>query len=583
MNNKIKITNLVCFVLNDLYHSSKKWFLIDLLMNVLVSVFALATTIMFQTVFDNTNLVIQGSETVNHVRVLVIVLCICIISRKFVDILCNYTGTGALAKNAQKYIQKKIHEKIQNIPPVLFEDSDSLDFLDKVNECAEKGYGVYCGISLIVTFFVPYIVLMTGYFFVVLKSLALITIIAIATQLLIQKYKYRFQVQIESSTINIQRRITEYETYLYDIKYYKDTVLYDMFEGFLEKWKALVTEYNSTKRIYEKKSLLINIGSRFVSLLGYTLIYLLLYYNLINGKISVGVFAAIFSSIGALFGMIEGLICFPVQRLSDSLANVSYYYRFMHMDYPPKEQLNGEIKKIELKDVCFKYPNSNRESLKNVTLTINRNETIALVGPNGSGKSTLAKIISGLYSPTSGSVLFDGRINKDEFHFTEMSTAFQNFQKYKLSLKDNIRISDVLSKKDVDVHITNTDLGLHNNMLKDDVLLSREYGGRDLSGGEWQKVAILRALYRNHSIIVLDEPTASIDPVEETKIYKKFLENEDNKIVILLTHRIGAAKFADRIIVLNEGKIVEQGNHEELIAQKGLYYSLYNEQAKWYL
>lgn len=580
---KNRIRKIACYVLGDLYHSSQKWFIIDLIMNLLVSIFALTTTLMFQLVFDSINDSITNNAPTNRVLVYMIALSLFIVLRRFVDIMCNYTGTGALAKNAKKYIQEKIHIKMNSIPTVMFEDNKMLDTLAKVNECSEKGYGVYCGISLLATFFIPYICIMTGYYFWVLKPLALITVVIVVTQFIVQKFKYRFQVQMEEETLNLRRQIGEYETYLYDNRYYKDTVLYDLFDHYLDKWKKLVIQYNCAKRKFERKSLLINVLEKVISIIGYIIIIYIMYINLINDGITVGAFAAVFSSLGALFGMVEGIICFPVQRLSDSLANVTFYYDFMHTDFENANISQEDIKEITLHNVSFKYPNTDHNSLKNVSLSLRENEVVALVGPNGSGKSTLARILGGLYKPSEGEISINGKkLPAGENNYLKISAAFQNFQKYKLSLRNNISISDVDSSTDVEKFLESANIKLELDNANVDTSLSKEFGGVELSGGEWQKIAILRALFREHSVILLDEPTASIDPVEETNIYKKFLENEESKIVILLTHRIGAAKFADNIIVLNEGSIVEQGTHDELLKNEGLYHSLYEEQAKWY-
>ena len=116
-----------------------------------------------------------------------------------------------------------------------------------------------------------------------------------------------------------------------------------------------------------------------------------------------------------------------------------------------------------------------------------------------------------------------------------------------------------------------------------DTILSREFGGTDLSGGQWQRLAIARGLYRQHNLIVLDEPTAAIDPLKETEIYQKFAESAKDKTAVIITHRLGSAKIADRIVVLHKGRIAEQGTHEELMNRRGIYSEMYHEQAKWYL
>ena len=180
-----------------------------------------------------------------------------------------------------------------------------------------------------------------------------------------------------------------------------------------------------------------------------------------------------------------------------------------------------------------------------------------------------------MYEPISGQKVID----------LKGSAVFQDFQKYKLSLRDNIYISD-FHKQAEDTCVFNqlTELGLSKETMPDglETILSNEFNGIDLSGGQWQKIAIMRGIYRDSAIIVLDEPTVAIDPVEESRMYKMFSEITKDRTTILITHRLGSVKIADRIIVLDKGKVVEEGQHFALMKKRGVYYQLFNLQAHWY-
>jgi ATP-binding cassette subfamily B protein len=168
-----------------------------------------------------------------------------------------------------------------------------------------------------------------------------------------------------------------------------------------------------------------------------------------------------------------------------------------------------------------------------------------------------------------------------------MSGVFQKFQKYQMTLRENVMISNLdteredgtlletLKKADVDIESQSYPDGL-------ETMLSREFDGVDLSGGQWQRVSIARGINRDSKVIVLDEPTAAIDPIEETKIYKKFKEISDERTTVLVTHRLGSARIADRIVVMENGRVAEIGTHNELIHKKGTYYVLFMSQAQWY-
>ena len=228
--------------------------------------------------------------------------------------------------------------------------------------------------------------------------------------------------------------------------------------------------------------------------------------------------------------------------------------------------------------------------LHGISLSIAQGETIAVVGETGAGKSTLMKLLLGLYLPTSGQVLIGGmdtsQIQSKDI-YKNSSAVFQDYQRYRATLQGNISVSqpqcnvsiekikDACTQAELDSSSANFSDGLK-------TILSREFGGTDLSGGQWQRVAIARGLYRIHNIIVLDEPTAAIDPIEETNLYRQFARLAKGKTAIIVTHRLGSARIADRIVVLKDGSIDDIGTHEQLIARQGFYAQLFRAQAKWY-
>lgn len=225
--------------------------------------------------------------------------------------------------------------------------------------------------------------------------------------------------------------------------------------------------------------------------------------------------------------------------------------------------------------------------MDDVSFEIKKGETIALVGENGAGKSTLVRILAGVLIPDEGEVLVDGNdlfsvCQKERFRHT--SAVFQQFIRYQMSLRENVEISDELSDEDkMKECVEKSEFTIDERFEEGyDTMLSREFDGIDLSGGQWQRVALARGLYRDSRFIVLDEPTSAIDPIEEGVLYRKFQKMIQDKMGVIVTHRLGSTKIADRILVLKEGKIVEEGNHEELMNMCGYYQKMYHEQAKWY-
>lgn len=277
-------------------------------------------------------------------------------------------------------------------------------------------------------------------------------------------------------------------------------------------------------------------------------------------------------------------------RIPECAAFVKDYYDFMDMEEAEKgtEKLYSDFDSIKVKQLSFSYPGRKTPAVSNLSFTIKRNEVVAIVGNNGSGKTTLVKLLTGLYQAQKGQIYY-GRQNlrsldPEEF-YKQISFVSQDFIKYKLTVRENIGIGDWKQMENTDkIYMLLHQVGLETFISQASVnqLLGNEFGGRELSVGQWQKLAIARGMMKDSSVIFLDEPTAALDPLMETKVLKMFLKIAREKTAIIVSHRIGICKEVDKIIVMKEGKIAEIGNHEELLAEKGEYYRLYTMQQKWY-
>ena len=277
-------------------------------------------------------------------------------------------------------------------------------------------------------------------------------------------------------------------------------------------------------------------------------------------------------------------------RIPECAAFVKDYYDFMDMEEAEKgtEKLCSDFDSIKVKQLSFSYPGRKTPAVSDLSFTIKRNEVVAIVGNNGSGKTTLVKLLTGLYQAQKGQIYY-GRQNlrsldPEEF-YKQISFVSQDFIKYELTVRENIGIGDWKKMENTDkIYMLLHQVGLETFISQASVnqLLGNEFGGRELSVGQWQKLAIARGMMKDSSVIFLDEPTAALDPLMETKVLKMFLKIAREKTAIIVSHRIGICKEADKIIVMKEGKIAEIGNHEELLAEKGEYYRLYTMQQKWY-
>lgn len=256
----------------------------------------------------------------------------------------------------------------------------------------------------------------------------------------------------------------------------------------------------------------------------------------------------------------------------------------------PVLSLPGPLGRIALEKVTYTYEGANEPTLHEIDLTLAPGETVALVGENGAGKSTLVKLLLGLYRPSGGTIAWDGvhyeRLNPAHLR-RAMSAVFQDFVRYETTLRDNVAFglaneacSDTALRRALQAAGAE---GLEDpgGGLDTRVGLVSE-GGRNLSGGQWQRLAIARAAMPEARLLVLDEPTAALDPQHETELYRSFRELAQGRTVLFVSHRLGWARFADRIVVMRGGRIVEQGDHETLIAEGGAYAAMFQAQAEWY-
>lgn len=254
----------------------------------------------------------------------------------------------------------------------------------------------------------------------------------------------------------------------------------------------------------------------------------------------------------------------------------------------------AENHEIEFRHVYFKYPRSENYVLEDVNIKIKGGEHLSVVGLNGAGKTTFIKLLCRLYDVTDGEILMDGKNIKDydeEEYKKLFSVVFQDFKIFAFSIRENITLADSMNKnQDEKIDAILKQTGLYDDVqkleLKTETPLSKQYekGGIEFSGGQQQKTAISRALYRNSPVVILDEPTAALDPVAEYEIYRQFNTLVGGKTAVYISHRLSSCKFCDKIAVFSEGTIKEYGSHDELVKKNGgIYAEMFNEQAKYYV
>lgn len=536
-----------------------------------------------QNLFNSIELAIKNS-TVNEVLYNVLLLFLAGVISQLLNGVSNYlipyTENIVIGK-----INKIVQQKANKIEAIEYEKPDYLDDITKATDGIKSSCELTQALLSLVAFYVPYFCFMGIYMFSQNPSLIVIILLIFLPVFLGQLIKAKFSFNLEDEIASSKRRAIEFEKTLTDVKYVKETKILGI-EGFLKKQLGeSIRLVNQATWENGKKNLVLSLSLNLVSILGYIGLLVLLFLYTIQGTISVGAFGAIYASIEVMFIIMDEAVNFTFGRISEKAGLIIHLIRFLNLPERNSTIVQPKEGKIELRNVSFFYPEALHSSLNKINLSIDKGEKIALVGVNGAGKSTLVKLLLGIYKPSQGEVIVNGLDTSEvalESITRQFSVVFQKFNRYKMSLKDNVILSDLSSRETVISSLEKS--GFDENQLpcEMDTILSREFGGIDLSGGQWQKIAIARAYYRDRSIVILDEPTSAIDPIEETKVYQQFFKLSENKTSIIVTHRLGSARLADRIVLMENGTIVEIGTHDELIKKAKKYKEMWIAQAQWY-
>lgn len=579
----LKIKDILKKVLVYSWQASPMTFVLLVATSFLFCVIKFFEIVVFEKLVDAVTQLYKGQD----IEVLVpsiIALGVILILTPIIELI-EYLVRGYFWRRGHGHIQALFHSGVGKKPLIDFENKDTFDQMNKANLGSSETPNNIRILIQVVFLYVPFFAVVAYYLFSINPLLMLVLLLIFLPLLLAEIVKMHDNYDFENKVANIRRRMTYYEKCMTDKVYFKETLQNDAHHFFSAKLRVSMHDFVSKHRKVYLKAFRTEAIMNTMNILGYLGVLALLILFLAKGKISISEFAAVYYAVDRITAMLKRLIS-DVGEVMKELATTSFLLDFLHVQ--PQNKVADTIEKkeaIHLKNLTFYYPNTSRPAVSDVSLSIPSGTSLAIVGENGSGKSTLSKLVMGLYQPFEGKVSYGSKdINDyvDNHKFNNMSAVFQDFSKYKLSVDENIKISHTHSNDPVSTAIAKSNFKLDKLTNKEATVLSREFGGQDLSGGEWQRLAIARGLYRKHDVIVLDEPTAAIDPIEEEHVFNTFRHASKGKTSILVTHRLGSVQFADMIAVMDEGKLVEVGRHDDLIKEKGKYYDLFTSQAEWY-
>ncbi len=331
--------------------------------------------------------------------------------------------------------------------------------------------------------------------------------------------------------------------------------------------------------------------------LGYYVAYGIIIFRAVSGEITLGDLTFLAGSFSRLQGKVQGIFS-RFTSITSSAMYLQDYFDFIDLEISPGARLEPQLPvpstlkhSIQFENVSFRYPGAGEDVFQNLSFELYAGEKLALVGRNGSGKTTLIKLLLGLYRPTQGRVLFDGidirAFDPDEYRAL-FSAIFQDFVQYNFTARENVGVGMIERVEDQMQVEQAAQKSIADEVIEslparyDQQLGKRFSGGTELSGGQWQKIALARAYMADAEIIILDEPTAALDAQAEYETFLRFVELTKHKTSVIISHRFSTVRMADRIAVLGNGQILELGTHAELMAHEGLYAELFNLQAQGY-
>ncbi len=491
---------------------------------------------------------------------------------------------------------QQIITKVNRLPLLFFENSENCNILERVtngigSKSVEALFSIVDIFKTIITI-IGYATLLFKLHFALPLLLLLFIVPSLFVNVKISKRKY-MQGYRQTSLL---RRIGYLISLFKDRAVQKELRIFGHAPFLVALWKDAFWKTASDQYELEKKNLTLNscilISNNLIS----TIFIIGLIWLGRQDNMTVGDFIA--------YSQLLPMSISSIQLLSSNYGNLINnglvlrdFIGFLELE---EDIINDEVKPtvsgpekhsneiLIVKNLSFRYPNRKTYALNNVSFNIKKGEKVAIIGSNGSGKSTLIKCLIGLFPIKDGTVLLNGVNINNLSHSVitkDISVLFQDYVKYEFSLKENVILSNNMSNKDQFrlnevIHQSGLCEIIDRLENKEDTFLSPSFeNGVDLSGGQWQKVALGRVFYKQSKIIILDEPTAALDPITESALIKQFLDLSEDKTAIIITHRLSNCIEVDRIIVLHDGEVAEVGNHNELLERQGTYYKMLQAQA----
>ncbi len=580
----------IVFFIKNGWKYDRKYILWRVLYQFINSLIPIVATIMPKLIIDE----LMGNQETGKLLVYASILIVYTAAATILSEYFNWDGFSRRCKVNFEF-DSDLHKHLAEADFERLEDPDFLDMQKKASKflyCDWHGFGYLLDCSMNALGQIFTLIGIAAIIATIDFRILILFIVLIILGALIEKRAKQNAVRLSESIIQDQRGWMYYASLFEDQSFAKEIRLNSLGKWLLDKERNYFAKVNENQKKQNDGFIISGFFGAVFTLIQQSAAYAYLIYCVISGAISIGSFAMYTGAVTtfsiAFRNVLDSLI--EIQTYDIYYDKLDEYLNLPKTLREGKELIDADRNhSIEFRNVSFQYSGSDVYALKNINITIPFGQKLSIVGENGAGKTTFVKLMTRMYDPTEGEILLDGVNIKTidyEQYMSIFSSVFQDYRLFSFSIKDNVafaqpmdedKVRDILEYVGFGEKLRSLQNGIDTSVFK-----NFDEAGFEPSGGEGQKLALARALYKDAPIVLLDEPTAAMDPKAEYELYQRFNEMVQGKTAVYISHRLSSAKFCDVIAVFRNGQIIEYGTHDELYSKGGLYKALFSMQSQFY-
>lgn len=544
---------------------------------------------------------IEDDLPFNTIIMYTVIICLIMMILDVISTTC-YNSFEFEYRKTEGYVEKKRMDKLFHTDFKNMESPDFLDYAQRAKTALNRGKGFHGVLYQSRNFIAQGTLMILSAALIGIQNLLMMIIFIVISFGIVKISSFftkRDKIKFSDAMAPTLRKMNYLESTTKNFDFAKDIRLFNMSNAFFNQLSGVNETYKELNRKHHNRMVLWEVSLGSVLIVQKILMYTWLVYNVVTGAYQISDFV-LYVGLVSTFHASVGYVNWIYSDMITNSLMINDYRNFVDWkeDRETADEKDGHITEINLdkfefrfENVSFKYPGHDNYVLKNVNLTIKNGAKLAVVGVNGAGKTTFIKLMMKLYEPSEGRILLNDvdikEYNREEY-FKLFSPVFQNVECFAMPIYQNIsfaeedktdmnKINEVLEQSGLSEKINSYEKGIHTNLLK---IFDKE--GIDLSGGEKQRLAMARALYKDGKVVILDEPTAALDALAEDRMYREFENMIYGKTAVFISHRLGSTRFCDKIAMFEDGTIVEEGTHEELMAKNGKYAYMFGIQLQYY-